>query len=110
MNKKTVKIGLLLTGLVTLLALIRMEITEFHSENPLTYQTDITTTGIAQSFENQDTTDTKKALGFESKYGDLPRTLIGTELEARLQLDSDGNLLITDDILSAYPRVLKPSS
>jgi len=38
------------------------------------------------------------ALGYNSKYGNLPASLIGTELDVRLQTDEYGQLIISDSI------------
>lgn len=48
--------------------------------------------------QNANAQSTLKVLGFNSIYGDLPKSLQGTQLQNALETDASGNLIITDSI------------
>ena len=47
---------------------------------------------------NKNTKSTLTMLGFNSIYGDLPKSLQGTQLQNALETDASGDLIITDSI------------
>lgn len=61
-----------------------------------------------QSSVNTDTT--KQILGFVSKHGALPSSLRGTTLDNALQVDENGNLLISSDIKDVFDYFLSSIS
>tara|TARA_B110001454_G_scaffold99876_2_gene94364 strand:+ start:5546 stop:6628 length:1083 start_codon:yes stop_codon:yes gene_type:complete len=64
-----------------------------------------------ESLQNNRTKkSTQNILGYESQYGALPHSLIGTTLDNALQVDTDGHLIISIDIKDLFDYFLSTIS